>query len=418
MINTLEELRSGSLIGSKRLKLACGLKEFPEEILSLSETLEVLDLSENHLSELPESITQLQHLKIIFFEHNNFIEFPKVLCKCSSLTMIGFKSNKIHIVPENAFPPKLQWLILTNNQIKKIPKSIGNCLWLQKCALAGNQIEELPYEMRNCVNLELLRISANKLQSIPEWLFELPKLSWVAFGGNPASQRPQKSTDFESFHWNDFTIKERLGEGASGMISRAHWKSKKEDIALKIFKGAVTSDGLPEDEMEVAISAGSHEGLIEVLGRIKGHPEKKSGLIMKLITPAFINLGNPPSLETCTRDVFDENAKFTLVELLKIAKTIASVCVQLHRRGINHGDLYAHNILVNKEAACLLGDFGAATFYNVNSSLAPNIERIELRAFACLLEDILGLIPINKHDKNLHHKWQELIMECTIPWSS
>jgi hypothetical protein len=414
MTHTIQELKSGSLIGTKRLKLACGLKQFPEEILLLADTLEVLDLSDNQLTELPDSISQLKHLKIIFFENNNFIRFPKALSKCPLLNMIGFKSNHIETVPENAFPPLLKWLILTNNQIKKIPKSIGNCLLLQKCTIAGNLIEELPSEMASCVNLELLRISANKLKSIPQWLFELPKLSWVAFGGNPAAYRNQIKTNFESFPWIDFSIKELLGEGASGLISKAHWKLTKEDVALKVFKGNMTSDGLPEDEMEVSMTAGSHENLIEVLGKIKEHPEEKSGLIMKLISPTFINLGNPPNLKTCTRDVFDEKSVFTKNELLKIAKSIASVCSQLHRKGINHGDLYAHNILVNKTADCLLGDFGAASFYDVNSLLAHNIERVEVRAFGCLLEDVLNLVPKSEVDEQLLNKWQKLITDCTI----
>ena len=56
MKQTLEDLKSGKLIGSKTLKMACGLTEFPKEILSLADTLEVLDLSDNQLSELPDNI--------------------------------------------------------------------------------------------------------------------------------------------------------------------------------------------------------------------------------------------------------------------------------------------------------------------------------------------------------------------------
>jgi hypothetical protein len=414
MTNTLEELKSGSLIGSKRLKLACGLRKFPEEILALKDTLEILDLSDNHLSELPDSISQLKHLKIIFFARNNFTDFPTILGKFPVLSMIGFKSNQLKTVAENAFPARLKWLILTDNKINKLPKSIGDCPLLQKCALAGNLIEELPAEMANCVNLELLRISANKLKSIPEWLFELPKLSWVAFGGNPAAHHIQVNTDFESFHWQDFTIKELLGEGASGLISKANWNSKKQDVAIKVFRGDVTSDGLPEDEMEIAIAAGFHKSLIEVLGKIKDHPEEKSGLVMKLIAPTYINLGNPPSLETCTRDVFDKNAVFNGTALLKIAKSIASVSSQLHSKGINHGDLYAHNILVNNTAECLLGDFGAASVYDVNSAFAATIERVEVRAFGCLLEDVLGLASQSEATKQQHNKWQKLINDITI----
>lgn len=413
MTDTLEALKSGELIGAKRLKLACGLNEFPEEILSLADTLEVLDLSDNNLSKLPESIAQLKHLRIIFFARNNFTEFPKILAKCLNLNMIGFKSNHIKTVPENAFPPLLNWLILTDNEIETLPKSIGNCTLLQKCGLAGNNIEELPVEMANCVNLELLRVSANKLKSIPEWLFELPKLSWVAFGGNPASHQVEICSGFESFHWSHFTIKELLGEGASGFISKAHWNTENREVAIKVFKGDVTSDGLPDDEMAVSIAAGGHENLIPVLGKIEDHPEKKPGLIMTLIAPDYVNLGNPPSLETCTRDVFDDTSVFKAKELLKIAKSMASVSAQLHNKGINHGDLYAHNILVNNTAECLLGDFGAASFYDANSGLAKNIERVEVRAFGCLVEDILGLVDKDSLGIENSNQWQKLIADCT-----
>ncbi len=413
MTQTLEELKSGKLKGLKKLKLACGLSEFPEDILELSETLEVLDLSDNQLTDLPESISQLKHLRILFFARNKFTEFPSVLSKCPALSMIGFKSNQIQKVPENAFPPLLRWLILTDNKIEKLPKSIGNVHLLQKCALAGNLIEELPSEMAGCVNLELLRVSANRLKSIPQWLFELPKLSWVAFGGNPAIGEIQSSNDLEAFEWNDFTIEEQLGEGASGVISKANWNSRNEDVAIKVFKGEVTSDGLPEDEMQICISAGTHDHLIPILGKIKSHPNGRNGLIMKLISSNHANLGNPPSLETCTRDTFDTDAIFSIEDLLKIAKSIASVCAQLHGKGINHGDLYAHNILINEKADCLLGDFGAASFYDINSDFASIIERVEVRAFGCMIEDVLNLIKEKEINNNLHNKWLKLISDCT-----
>ncbi|WP_159023546.1 leucine-rich repeat-containing protein kinase family protein [Formosa sp. L2A11] len=412
MTHTLEALQSGALTGSKRLKLACGLTSFPEEIFALAETLEVLDLSDNKLSSLPESISQLKQLKIIFFARNNFTTYPTVLGNCPNLNMIGFKSNHIHTVPEHVFPPKLNWLILTDNKITILPKSIGDCTLLQKCALAGNKIEALPNNMANCKNLELLRISANNIKSIPDWLFELPKLSWVAFGGNPGAYKKALDTDFESYTWTDFNVKELLGEGASGFISKAKWISKNQDIAIKVFKGDVTSDGLPDDEMAVSIAAGSHDSLIPVLGKIKYHPENKSGLIMKLIAPAFINLGNPPSMASCTRDMFNADTVFNTNQILKIAKSIASVSAQLHSKGINHGDLYAHNILINNEADCLLGDFGAATFYNKKENHAHTIERVEVRAFGCLLEDILNLVPENNRNENLKETLQKLISGC------
>ncbi len=411
-MHSLTALKSGELLGLKKLSLACDLEEFPEEILTLSDTLEVLDLSGNNLSALPDSITELKKLKVIFFQKNKFTEFPKILAKLPALEMIGFKSNAIRTVPEDAFPLSLKWLILTNNKIQKLPKSIGNCKFLRKCALAGNQIEVLPAEMSKCVDLELLRISANQLQELPKWLFELPKLSWVAFGGNPSEYQVESKHSLLAVPWSDFTIKELLGEGASGLISKATWNAKHEEVAVKVFKGAVTSDGLPEDEMKIAIAAGSHQNLIPILGKIKEHPEQKNGLIMKLISSDFVNLGNPPSLQTCTRDTFEKHTVFTFEQLLSIGKSMAAVCCQLHQKGINHGDLYAHNILINNTSESLLGDFGAASFYDVDSELATTIERAEVRAFACLLEDILNLVQEN--NIALRNKWEALITSCSL----
>ena len=412
MIHSLHDLKSGQLKGTKRLKLSCELTTFPEDILTLSETLEVLDLSDNQLSELPESFAQLKRLKIVFISQNNFSVFPKVLAKCPDLTMIGFKSNRIEIVPEQSFPPLLKWLILTDNKIKVLPKSIGEAKHLQKCMLAGNDLETLPQELSKCINLELLRISANKLKVLPEWLFKLPKLSWLAFSGNPATYQPQNKPQLELVSLDDITISETLGEGASGVISKAQWHSKNKEVAVKVFKGAVTSDGLPEDELQISVAVGTHSNLIPVLGQLKSNAENKEGLIMQLITANYINLGLPPTLDTCTRDVFKDNTVFNPQELLKLVTDIASVGKHLHEKGINHGDFYAHNILVNETKASFLGDFGASSFYDTNSPLAQHVERLEIRAFGCLVEDVFALTKNLSIKDEDYQKWQTLINDC------
>ena len=415
MVHSLEDLKSGKLLGLNRLKLACGLTAFPKEILTLADTLEILDLSDNQLTELPDSFSQLKKLKILFFARNNFTVFPHVLASCKALKIIGFKSNQIVLIPENAFPPLLQWLILTDNKILKLPNSIASSVLLQKCMLAGNQIEELPVEMSNCVNLELLRVSANKLKVIPKWLFKLPRVSWIAFAGNPATFPIKSTAKLSTFYWEDTKIKELLGEGASGVISKAIYLPNNKAIAVKVFKGAVTSDGWPKDEMKISMAVGPHKSLIQVLGELKDQDKNKNGLVMELISPEYFILGNPPSLESCTRDIFDENRIFNEGQMLKIVKSIAAVCKQLHSKGINHGDLYAHNILVDKNGNCLLGDFGAASSYDVNSALAKTIERTEVRAFGCLLEDVLNLIDANKLDTIARARWKEIILDCSLP---
>jgi hypothetical protein len=65
-------------------------------------------------------------------------------------------------------------------------------------------------------------------------------------------------------------------------------------------------------------------------------------------------------------------------------------------------------------AEYLFGDFGAASVYDVNSVLSGTIEGVEVRAFGCLLEDVLGLASQSEATKQQHNKWQKLINDITI----
>ncbi len=390
-MHTLNQLVSGELKGSKILKLSCQLNTFPQQIFDLADTLEILDLSNNNLSQLPSNFSDLKKLKIAFFSENNFTNFPDVFSTCQSLTMIGFKSNKIKFIPENAFPKHLQWLILTNNLIEELPKSIGNCIKLQKVALAGNKLKSLPKEMVNCKNLELLRISANSISQFPDFLFELPRLAWLAFAGNPCHKTSVNLDKLNLMEWDRLTILEQLGEGASGHIYKAIFNDavNTKEVAVKIFKGEVTSDGYPEDEMNACIAVDNHKNLVNTVAKIQHHPQQKLGLVFEIIPQNYFNLAGPPSFETCTRDTFKAGTVFSLQSILKITSSIADACYHLHVRGIMHGDLYAHNTLIDENANTIFGDFGAASFYNTNKEEASYFERIDVRAFGCLIDDLL-----------------------------
>jgi len=194
-------------------------------------------------------------------------------------------------------------------------------------------------------------------------------------------------------------LAEKIGEGASGVIHKAHWQPTPEasghavagqPVAVKLFKGAVTSDGFPAEEMAACLAAGNHAHLIGVVGELSGHPAGSSGLVMPWVDPEFRNLAGPPNLETCTRDIYADDQRFSLPLVLDIAKGLAAAGEHLHARGISHGDFYAHNVLYRPEGGCLLGDFGAASFYPPQASGSPNpYEALEVRAFGCLLGELL-----------------------------
>lgn len=399
MTTTIEQLRAGQLAGARQLKLACGLTEFPREIFDLADTLEILDLSGNALSSLPDDLPRLGRLRILFASDNPFTALPEVLGQCSQLSMVGFKANRIREVSGTSLPAQLRWLILTDNAIEALPAEIGNCQHLQKLMLAGNRLRKLPEELAACSRLELLRLAANRLDELPSWLLRLPRLAWLAFAGNPFDSERERTALADSavagISWHDLTLQQPLGEGASGVIYRAqladsHHGGATRPVAVKLFKGAVTSDGLPDCEMAACMRAGDHTNLIPVTGKVKDHPANTHGLVMELIDPQFTNLAGPPSLASCTRDIYGEDTRFDLVSALGIAYGIASAACHLHRQGIMHGDLYAHNILHAGQGRALLGDFGAASFYGADElPTARALQRLEVRAYGCLLEELI-----------------------------
>lgn len=400
-MQTLLQLRSGELSGATSLKLSEGLTVFPEEVFGLADTLEVLDLSGNKLCKLPQDFGRLSKLKIFFCSENLFTVLPEVLSDCKMLDIVGFKANKIAVVPPKAINSNLRWLILTNNVITELPDSIGECTRLQKLMLAGNKLHCLPMALSNCSQLSLLRIAANHLTELPYWLLNMPRLSWLAFSGNQFGVKSNKDT-LPFIDWHNITIGQVLGEGASGIIYKAVLISEQKEVAVKVFKGEVTSDGLPEDELRVFSAAGTTIGLVKIIGQIVGHTAGRKGVVMELIDSRYYNLGLPPTFETCTRDVFDNGMQLSVRKVVRIAGTMASVVRHLHRKGIMHGDLYAHNILVDANGQALLGDFGAATLYDrSNTELAFVMERVEVSAFGCLLDDLLQLATEDKNDKTI-----------------
>lgn len=109
---------------------------------------------------------------------------------------------------------------------------------------------------------------------------------------------------------------------------------------------------------------------------------------MPLIDPVFRNLAGPPSLASCTRDVYADGLRLTPQHVLALARGIASALWQLHARGITHGDVYGHNILHADAGACLLGDFGAASMFAPGSAQGEVLQGIEARAFGVLLGEL------------------------------
>jgi hypothetical protein len=383
----LDALRRGDLAGASRLRLP-GLAELPREVFALADTLEILDIGGGALTSLPADMGRLGRLRILFASGNRFEVLPPSLGDCRSLSQIGFRANRLREIPGEALPPKLRWLILTQNEIERLPQALGARPLLQKLMLAGNRLVELPRGLAEAPALELIRLSANRFETIPLFLADLPALAWISWSGNPA-ERALAPAAAAPARWADLQISERLGGGASGDVHRALWRADApRPVAVKLFRGAMTSDGAPESEMAACLAAGAHPNLVGALGRLEGHPEGRRGLLTPLLPAEWRALAAPPDFATCSRDVYDEALRLAPSAALRLAGGIASAAAHLHARGILHGDLYAHNILWDgRDGEAALSDFGAACALPEGEA-GERWTRIETRAFGLLLDEL------------------------------
>ena len=411
-MHTLKQLRSGALQGITRLDLSANLTEFAPEIFSLADTLEVLNLSDNQLSSLPDDLPRLHKLKVLFCSNNPFTELPEVLGRCANLEMVGFKSCRIRHVSGAALPVKLRWLILTDNALTELPQALGHCTRLEKLMLSGNQLSALPESLKHCHNLALLRIAANCFSDLPSWLTQLPKLAWLAVAGNPLCRNEPLAA--KAFNEDELTLGELLGQGASGMIYAATLKASGAPLAVKRFKGHMTSDGLPASELAACLRAGEHPNLVSTLGIYNAHTPTPD-LVLKRLDARFKVLAGPPSLESCTRDCYAPNTQLTAQQAYQIALGVAQAMAHLHAKGLLHGDLYAHNLLLSPEQQVLLSDFGAASIID-DAPLLSALQKLESLAFGYLLDELLAHCTEPQHA--LAERLATLKTECTRPLPS
>ena len=382
-----------------------------------------LELSLNPaLCTLPDEISNLSSLRILFALGCSFTHVPPALAKCPSLYMLSFKSNKLSRIDEGALPATLEWLILTDNQLTRLPENLP--LGLRKFMLTNNQLECLPDRIVDCKELELIRLADNKLTCLPDGMLTMPKLSWMGLSGNPILEGGDDASELPPPIWiseEELTCHEQIGAGGGGFVHRASWASSggenNADVALKIFRGAGTvTDGDPRHEIHLG-SVLQHENVIRVLG---ASPEPRLGLVLELLDTKtkWAELGKPPNFDTCTRDTYPEGTAFKASAVLRTLRGVAAACHHLHSKNFTHGDLYAHNTLIESATGeAKVGDFGAAYRYSpLGKGASQLIEKIEVRAFGCMAEELLDHLatPVEEAEP-LAMELIPLVAQCMQP---
>ncbi|CAK9164172.1 unnamed protein product [Ilex paraguariensis] len=177
----------------------CKLKAIPEEVWICGASVRVLDLSHNSLPDVPaaiscltsaqklllnsneirdeciswEAIASLKPLNVLSLSQNHLTTLPSLLGALTYLRQLHIANNKLTCLPtEIGLLTELQVLKANNNRISTIPTRIGGCTSLVEVDLSSNLLLELPETFGSLKNLKALHLNNNGLKSLPATLFK------------------------------------------------------------------------------------------------------------------------------------------------------------------------------------------------------------------------------------------------------
>ena len=91
---------------------------------------------------------------------------------------------------------------------------------------------------------------------------------------------------------------------------------------------------------------------------------------------------------------------------------MASTLAHLHQKQVSHGDIYAHNSMINSHGELLFGDFGAATDLSMLTPVQQQLlEGIEVRALGYFIDDLLTVVS---EENDITNMLTDIAQECLV----
>ena len=130
-----------------------------DEALDQPDSVYILNLSREKLTEVPSSIFTLKNLRILDLSHNRIKKIPEGLTAMNLLNGLDLSNNKITVLPGSiGNMHDLISLQLNRNLIDSIPPEIGNLKNLEVLELWDNEINYVPDEIKGLFNLKVLEL--------------------------------------------------------------------------------------------------------------------------------------------------------------------------------------------------------------------------------------------------------------------
>ncbi|XP_071724580.1 plant intracellular Ras-group-related LRR protein 6-like [Rutidosis leptorrhynchoides] len=228
------------------------LQVVPESLTARLLNLVVFDVHSNQLKTLPNSIGCLSKLKILNVAGNLLAALPKTIENCRSLEELNANFNQLSKLPETiGFELiNLKKLSANSNKLMFLPHSISHLTNLRVLDARLNCLRSLPEDLENLINLEILNVSQNfqyletlpysigllislveldvsynKITSLPDSIGCLKRLQKLSVEGNPLVSPPIEVVEL-SLHAVKEYLSERMNAGHRSPPKKRSWVGK------------------------------------------------------------------------------------------------------------------------------------------------------------------------------------------------
>ena len=192
--NTKLDLNNSEVIALiqslEKLDLSNKALEYLHKNFDLLANLKELDLSNNNLKELSVSLCNLD-LQVLYLSYNQITELPQWFSNYKNLTRLNLNSNKLSQVAELLSDfEELTFLDLSHNNISSLPNSYKNLTNLTYFSIGTNKFYLVPEVIKYFKHLQLLYLDNNNFKIVPEWIGEFPELGDLGLSNNKIIKLP------------------------------------------------------------------------------------------------------------------------------------------------------------------------------------------------------------------------------------
>ncbi|MCK4661429.1 MAG: hypothetical protein KAT68_01080 [Bacteroidales bacterium] len=148
---------------------------------------------------LIDNTDNLYNLKKLDLKINELKKIPKEIGELTNLEELDLGYNKLFELPEEITNlTNLTVLKLERNKFTKFPVEITRLVALNNLSLESNQIKNIPPDIKNLSKLSTLNLFYNKLSELPDEIGELTNLKELNLGANNLTSLPLSISKLEN----------------------------------------------------------------------------------------------------------------------------------------------------------------------------------------------------------------------------